>query len=200
MGRVIRIKVNWTGFIGSPGYTNLHFEPTVEGDPITQTLVDAAVSKVQTWLSAMRPALPTVVTTVVDGQVAEIDEQTGNIEAFWTATPAAAAPGTATGNYSSGVGLCINWSTAGVRNNRRVRGRTFVVPLASSAFSADGSFNDTNLAAWRGLATTLAADSNGVRLVVMARTPGAIIPDGGAYDVTTASINDRPAFLSSRRD
>lgn len=200
MGRIIRVKVNWTGFVGSPGYTNLHFEPTVESDPITQTLVDAAVAKVQTWLTAMKVYLPPAVVTGIDPQVVELDEQTGAIEAFWSVVPSAASPGTNTNlNFTSGAGMCITWGTGGVRKGRRVRGRTFVVPISHGSMESDGSLVNGHVTSWQGFANTLAGDSNGIRLVIYARTPGAIIPDGGAYDVTSVSIKDRPAFLTSRR-
>jgi hypothetical protein len=199
MGRILRIKINWTGFIGSPGYTNLYFEPIPEGDPITQATVDAAHLKVQTWMIAVKPFLPTNVQITVDSQVAELDESTGEIQTFWTIAAPTLQTGTMAGSYTAGAGLCITWSTGGVRKGRRVRGRTFLAPLGGANYEADGTLNNANLGALRGAATTLAADSNGVRLVIYARTPGAIIPDGGAYDVTAASINDKVAFLTSRR-
>jgi hypothetical protein len=199
MGRLIRVKVNWTGFVGSPGYTNFHFEPVPESDPISQATVDSAVTKVSTFLTAIRPYLPLVVTTGIDPAVAEIDEQNGEIQTYWNATPPAATAGAMTGNYTAGAGFCVNWATGGVRKGRRVRGRTFIVPIGSTSMDTDGTFNASHLTAWRTAANALHVDSNGVRLVVWAKTPGAIIPDGGAYDVVTASINDKVAFLTSRR-
>jgi hypothetical protein len=200
MGRIIRVRVNWTGLIGGNGYTNLHFEPTVESDPWTQPLVDAAVTKVQTFMTSVRPFLPVFVVTGVDAQVSELEETSGTIQSFWTATPTAPAPGTsAVGPHSSTTGACVNWSTGGVRNGRRVRGRTFIVPLGSAGLGTDGTILDTALTTLRTAATTLTSDANGVRLVVWVR-PNPVIPiDGGAYDVVSSSISDRTAILTSRR-
>jgi hypothetical protein len=195
----IRVKINWTGFVGSPGYTNLNFEHIVDG-AWTQPEVDAAVAKAQTWLTAQRAYFPPAVTTGIDPAVSEHNEQTGEVESFWQVTPNTAVAGTsASTNFTSGAGYCITWSTAGVRNGRRVRGRTFVVPVSSSSFEADGSLANANRTAWLAQATTLAGDSDNVRLGIFAHTPGALIPDGGIYDVIGASIRDRPAFLTSRR-
>jgi hypothetical protein len=194
------MRVNWTGFIGSPGYTNLFFEPVPESDPITQATVDAARAKVEAFIIAAKNYLPTVATLTVDGQAAEIDEQTGEIQTFWNVTPLTTQTGVMAGSYVAGTGACVSWSTGGVRKGRRVRGRTFLVPLAAGAFEADGTLAPAALTALRAAATTLATDSNGVRLVVYARTPKAIIPDGGAYDVVTAAVNDKAAVLTSRRD
>lgn len=200
MGRIIRIRINWTGFVGSPGYTNLYFEPVPEGDPITQATVDAAHTKVQTWMLVVKGYLPVNTTIAVDPQVAELDEATGDLQGFWNIAAPTVQPGTMAGAYTSGAGVCINWSTQGVRKNRRVRGRTFLVPVGGATFQSDGSIENASLTALRNASTALAVDSNGCRLVVYARTPGAIIPDGGAYDVITATIADKPAFLTSRRD
>lgn len=201
MGRIIRIKVNWTGLQGGNGYTNLHFEPIPESDPISQTIVDAAVTKVQAFLTSCKPYLPPYCFTGIDAQVTELDEVTGAIQAFWTATPAAAVAGTSVnGSHSAVSGLCINWSTGGVRNSRRVRGRTFIVPLGASGLDVNGTIDNTALGNLRTAATTLAVDSANVRLVVWVR-PNPVIPiDGGAYDVVSASISDKAAYLTSRRD
>ena len=200
MGRIIRVRINWTGFIGGPGYTNFHFEPVPEGDPITQATVDAAHTKVQTFMLVLKGYLPVNTTISVDPVVAELDEQTGKIEAFWNIVAPTVQIGTMAGAYTAGAVVCITWSTGGVRKNRRVRGRTFLVPVGGATFQSDGTIDNASLTAIRNAANALHVDSNGVRLVVYARTPGAIIPDGGAYDVITANINDKPAFLTSRRD
>lgn len=200
MGHIIRVKVNWSGFVGAPGYTNLYFEPVPESDTITQPTVDAAVGKVQTFLGTWRQWLPTVVTTGVDSTVEELDEVTGALIGFWSATVAAPAGGSGSTAFASPAGACISWGTQGVRNGRRVRGRTFMVPLASSAYDTDGTIHGTHLPVMRTAANTLHVDSNGARLVVWARPNGSIIPDGGAYDVITANITDKVAMLTSRRD
>lgn len=200
MARIIRVRINWTGFSGGPGYTNLYFEPTVESDPITQPIVDAAVTKVQTFLTSWRPYFAPTVFTGVHAQVDEIDEVTGGIEAFWTATPTAAAGGTGSTGFSSASGACISWSTGGVRNGRRVRGRTFMVPLSSNAYDTDGTIHGTPLPIMRTAATTLTDDANGVRLVVWARPNPALPITGGAYDIVSATVSDKVAVLTSRRD
>lgn len=195
----IRVKVNWTGFVGSPGYTNFNFEHIVDG-VWTQPEVEAAVVQVQTWLTAQRPFLPAAVVTGIDAAVSEHNEQSGEIEAFWNVTPAAPAPGTSPAStFTSGAGYCIAWTTGGVRNSRRVRGRTFVVPISTNEYEADGSLKNASLVTWKNAAVALAGDANNVRLGIWAHTPGALIPDGGIYDVIGVNVKDRPAFLTSRR-
>lgn len=200
MGRIIKVRMNWTGLQGGNGYSNFYFEPVPEGDAIQQSHVDAAVSKVETFQTAVKPYRPVGVFCGVDSQVIELDEVTGAIEGFWNATVAAPVAGTASNApYSAASGACISWATQGVRKNRRVKGKTFLVPLASAGLDVNGTIDNLALTALRTAANNLHADGPSVRLVIYARTPKAIIPDGGAYDVISASIQDKVAVLTSRR-
>lgn len=201
MARIIRVKINWSGFTGAPGYTNLHFEPAVEADPVTQGTVDDAVTKVDTFLNAFQPLFPPPVVTGVANTIEELDEQSGNIEKFWTGTPAAANAGTsATGIYAGGSGVCVNWLTGDVWNGRRVRGRTFMVPIGGDALTNDGTIDNTRLTAFRAAADGLRAEAGLSHLVVYRRPDPNLIIDGGAYRVTASNITDKLAQLRSRRD
>ena len=200
MGRIIRLKINWTGFIGSPGYTNLHFEPTAGGD-IDQAVVNNAVSITETWLAAFRPSMPTNCVTGVDSTVAELDENHGNIEAFWNAVPSSPAAGASAGQYAAGSGVCVNWGTDGVWNGRRVRGRTFIVPIGLLGLQDDGTLDGPRLTTWRAATATFAGSAGAARLVVWRRPSDIpLFINGGAYDVNSTSISDKVAQLRSRRD
>jgi hypothetical protein len=200
MARIIRLKMNWTGFVGGPGYTNMHFEPVAGGD-ISQAIVNDARDILQTWITSWRPNLPTPVSVGIDPNVQEIDENHGNIEAFWTTTVAAPTAGTTSGSYAGGAGACVNWYTDGVWNGRRVRGRTFLVPMGNSTYDSDGTLTAGALGAWRAATATFIAASNLARLVVWRRpSDQPLLINGGAYDVNSYSINDKVAILRSRRD
>lgn len=199
MAPIIRVKINWTGFIGAPGYTNLFFETTA-ADPWDQTYVEAAVDKVDAFLGAFPTYLPTGLAVAIDPTVAELDEVTGTLTAAWTVTPPATRTGSSATAYGAGSGLCVTWVTGEVQNGRLVRGRTFIVPLAGAGYDNDGSIYGTLLTAARAAATTLTSDSDGARLVVWKR-PNPIIPiTGGAYNVIGSNVSDKAAQLRSRRD
>jgi hypothetical protein len=202
MARILRVKINWTGFTGAPGYSNLHFEQVAD-DPMTQSEVNEAITMTQTWIATFRAGMPPDCITAVDGSVVELDENYGTVQAFWNGTPAAAAAGTGPGSYAAGSGACVNWSTDGVWNGRRVRGRTFIVPLGSYGMSSTGNLDDGKLTTWRAATQTFINGGSFVRLVVWKRPTvvlGEPLPDGGAYDVTSFTINDKAAQLRSRRD
>jgi len=199
MATIIRVKVNWTGFIGAPGYTNLFFETTA-GDSWTQPYVDAAVAKVNAFLGAFPAYLPTGLAVAIDPTVAEINEVTGAMSSVWSIIPPATRTGTSSTAYGGGSGLCVTWITGDVRNGRVVRGRTFIVPLAGAGYDNDGSIYGTLLTNSRTAATTMHNDSDGARLVVWVR-PNDVIPiTGGAYNVIGSNVSDKAAQLRSRRD
>lgn len=200
MANLLRVKINWTGFTGGPGYTNLHFEPA-SGGSIDQALVDSAVNKTAFFLSAWRTYQPLGCSTQVDTAVAEIDEVTGSIQSYHTGPSVAAGTGSDTGNYAAGTGACISLYTADVRNGRRVRGRIFMVPLGQNALQNDGTLGSGALTAFRASAAQLIDSLDPARLVIWHHpAPFPSIPDGGGYRVTAYSIKDKVAQLRSRRD
>jgi hypothetical protein len=76
-----------------------------------------------------------------------------------------------------------------------------MIPIGPTGLDTDGTLNAARLTAWRSATSTFISTGTFARLVVWKRpTPLAVIPDGGAYDVTAFSINDKVAQLRSRRD
>jgi hypothetical protein len=199
MARIARVTINWTGFIGAPGYTNLHFAPAA-GPDITQGVVDDAVAKVHTWIQAWDDALPNTVTVTIDPTVEEIEDSNGELSAFWTTVPGSANVGGGTGPYSAATGAVVNWYTGGIRNGRRVRGRSFMVPLGSNALENNGSLNGTGLGTWRTATGVLIANVDDAKLCVWSRPSAPAATDGVSYDVTSYTIPDMTAVLRSRRD
>jgi hypothetical protein len=199
MANLARVTINWTGFIGAPGYTNLYWRNTTPGT-ITQNVVDEAVSKTDTWLTQMKTVIASTVTVGIDASVEEINDATGALVAFWTGAPAAASAGTSAGAYSAAAGACIAWSTNAVRNNRRIRGRTFIVPVGGASLAVDGTLDALELSTLRSASDALRASGADARLVIWGRptTPGGT--DGVSAEVIASNVQDKTAVLTSRRD
>jgi len=196
---VLRVKINWSGFVGSPGYTNFHFTEFVS-EGYTQEQADACAAKVQTFITSMKNYLPATVTLTVDTTVDIIQTDTGNLVGFFTVAPGAAQVGTNPATYAAAAGACISWGTNGVRNSRRVRGRTFIVPLASNSLDTNGSINDSSLTGIRAAAAALIANVGTGDLSIWARPTGPEATDGVSFPVETYKVNDKVAMLTSRRD
>lgn len=190
-----RVKARWSGFNGAPGYSIFHFFHPDEGAGGT---AEDAVASVRTLVNSWASWIPPVVTINVEGQVEVIATETGQLQDVEDVTTPAPVVGGGTGNYSAASGACLNWLTSGVRNGRRVRGRTFVVPLTVGAYDMTGTLATATLTGLQAGATAFADSLNGPVVYARPSAPGAA--DGVAFDIGASRVNDKVAVLRSRRD
>lgn len=195
MALLFRTKLNWTGFVGAPGYTVFHHR-AFEADPTGES--DQLLNALNIFIGGIRDRLPNVVNVAIDPEFEIIEDSTGVLQEVVSKVAPAAQPGTGGTTYSAPTGAIINWRTGQIRNGRRIRGRTFLVPLASSCFDVDGTLLTlarTDLAA---AAETLRT-AEGPQLCIYGRpTVGAA--DGVNGEVVSSSVPDMAAVLRSRRD
>lgn len=189
-----RVTARWQGFPGAPGYSNFYFTPLP-----SDTSVLEARQKVRAFFDAFKAFLPNTVEIVVQNEVATIDQVTGSITGFRPPTdPVPSVVGTSSTPYSGPSGAVVNWQTAGVRAGRRVRGRTFLVPLANAAYDTSGTLSSGALTAIRNGVTALTGTGFDSGLGVWARPGNGA--GGGFYEVTGGQVPDLAAVLRSRRD
>lgn len=201
MATLYRVKINWTGFIGAPGFTNLYFRDPVD-DIGSDAKAEAAIDKVDAFLNTTNNVFPPAVTRGVDPVVDLFQDTSGELIGSRNGSPEPPAAGGAAGSaYSAPVGAVVNWLTGGIRNGRRVRGRMFLVPLAASQFDATGTILDTSLTLLRTNAALLHANDGIVPFLhVFARPTAPGVDDGDSFRVTASSVPDKAAVLRSRRD
>ena len=192
---VYRVKFRWTGFTGAPGYTNLHFDASTEP---TQAGAQAVYDAAGEFAGDITSALPSAVSISIEGGVEVVDQTTNELLTVFSATTRTAAKGIGTGGFSSSTGACITWETGEVKNGRRVRGRTFIVPLAASGYDTDGTLTSGVLTDLQTAAAALAA--GGFTFGVLARPSTVGAADGSFHTVTSGRISDKTAVLRSRRD
>jgi len=94
----------------------------------------------------------------------------------------------------------VNWRTNQIRNGRRVRGRSFLVPLAGSAFEGNGTLSASTLTSLKSAADTLRTAAGTTQLGVYARPTTKDATDGLWAQVTANTVPDMGAVLRSRRD
>lgn len=191
---ISRITAVWTGFSGAPGYTNFFFGAFGGGD-----VVDLEVARVEAFFENVASALPTDVTITVQQEAAILDETTGELLNY---TLASAAPmpieGTGSGGYAAPSGASIAWNTDTVARGRRLRGRTFIVPLRGSAYEDDGTLTPSTLIALNNAAESLIGDGSGPALEIWSRPRGG---EGGTTGpVVSHRVADTVSILRSRRD
>lgn len=191
-----KVATEWQGFPGSPGYTNFYFQGTGDGiDTSAQECVDKVAAFWTRALSWLAPG----VQLRISGEVERIDPATGMLEAYVAATPPAAMTSSNAGPYSASSGACITWTTGGIRNGRRMRGRTFLVPLDGDSYDNTGTL-DTNALADITTAAGILADPAGPDLMIWGRPTSKGAGDGVAHWVTSWRVADKAAVLRSRRD
>jgi len=201
MASIIRVKAKWSGFSGAPGYSVFHFRDFSAGEP-TNADATAATARLKTFFEAWKILVPTGASIQIESDVEVIEETTGQLTTVLAATPVAVVSGAASAaaTFASAVGAVVTWRTPGIRNGRRIRGRTFLVPLSSTAFQNDGTLASSTVGTVGSAAAALIDSAGTPDLGVYARPTGPGATDGIWYAVTSYSIPDMGAVLRSRRD
>lgn len=191
---IYRVTVRWDGFLGAPGYSNFHFTESVS----TPGPADGR-SRVVAFFNGFNTLLPADVEFTTSHEVAVIDEETGMVTGFETvAEPGEPGNGGDSGGYSAASGAVVTWHTSGVRNGRRVRGRTFLVPLGGNAYQPDGTLTTSAISQINDAATELVGEGFDSGFCIFSRPSSE--GGGGVFPVTGFRVPDMAAVLRSRRD
>lgn len=191
---ITRITAQWNGFRGAPGYSNFFFDGALSDEGG----VTAAAEAVRTFFQGVRDRLPNGVVVVIQATADIIDEASGQITSVVDFPAPADVTGDGGPNYSAASGAVVNWNTTDYVNGRRVRGRTFLVPLSGGAYDAQGDISTASLAILRQAAEGLVTATLDAPLCVWHRPSGGA--GGSAHVVSNSSVPDLGAVLRSRRD
>jgi hypothetical protein len=189
-----RVRVDWTGFKGAPGFSNHYFSP---GTPPPLTAL-------RTFYEALKAFLPTGTTLTYPGAGDVINETTGTVTDSWTTAAPATTVGTGAGVYSGTSGFLVEWLTSTVLDGRRPRGKTFIVPVISTCLATDGTLSDTNVATVKAAADAFVAATTGQffvwhRPIKNPDPPHNVTRLGGVAAVTGTLVPDKQMVLRSRR-
>lgn len=200
MPKILQVTLKWSGFQGAPGYSNFYYMSTGDFTP-SQATADAAADAVSNLGAYIRTYLPIEASMQVQTDVVELEAQDGKMSNIWSVAAKPVLQGEkASAPYSAASGMVINWRTAGVRNGRRVRGRTFVVPLANAAYESNGTLAPTVISSLNTNIATLLAAQPTATLGVWSRPSAKGATDGSWHSVSGFNIPDKVAVLRSRRD
>lgn len=200
----MRVKIRWSGFTGAPGYTVLHYRDFDAagggGGNVTAASAQGAADRASSFASQIRSLVPSIVTMAVENDVDVLEDTTGELVTSFGVTGALSFTGSGAGAFSAPVGAVVNWRTGGVRNGRRVRGRSFIVPLAAGAFGTDGQLLPASVTTLQTAATAAVNQTGTPDLGVYARPTAVGATDGAWFVATSASVPRLGAVLRSRRD
>lgn len=191
---MIKVTAKWSNFQGAPGYSTFYFAGggglITDSQQVTTRVVDA--------FAAIQNVLPLGVGVEVQDEVELVDSDTGMLTGYETVDGGDRMIGTGTGTWSAASGAVVNWGTNDVRFGRRIRGRTFIVPIAGASYDSGGTLASgaiTKLQAFGDALTGVDFDSE---FGVWSRPRSGT---GGVFaSVTSYRIPDMAAVLRSRRD
>jgi hypothetical protein len=187
----------WSGFQGAPGYTVMYFDPA---GAHTEAGAGAANGRVRTFFAFLQQYLSTSTTLTFNQNVDQVDPVTGELVNSFSPTQPGILIGTGTANQAAAAGACVTWRTPKIVAGKRLRGRTFIVPLSVGAYEPNGTLTGNALGDLRTAAAALVADSPLAppRLCVWHRP---IAKTGGDLGIANAAtVADKTAVLTSRRD
>jgi hypothetical protein len=182
----VEVVLTGTGVVGGGVSTFYCLESGVSGLP------DA----LETFYGVVAANSPDNVTFTVPSSGDVIDDTSGELSGTWS-TPGEGGSfaGAASSGFQMGVGARIRWNTPGTRGGRRVVGTTFLVPLASSAFTTDGFLLTTVQTALQNAGTALIAAHE---FRILSR-PSGPLPDGISWTVVSCAVPLNVSWLRSRR-
>lgn len=190
------IHATWTGTPSDPGVSTFCVRDE------TGVNTDAAVAAVRDFFASLSASIPDEITITVDPLVEQFDEATGTLTGeFLSTTTPLPVDGTFSAGYASGVGVRIDWRTSTIRQGRRLRGRTFLVPTGHESFTSAGAVDPGMISSVDAAALTFvdACQLAGTPLVVWGR-PSDTLGSGLAGEVVLGRCAPKPAFLRGRRD
>lgn len=189
-----RLVLGWSGpMVVGTAVSVLHYSGSDDPAP--------PVADVLAAFSAYPLLWPSGLTLTVPGSGDRIDDTDGSLVGVWSSAGGGTLAGANAVPPAAGVGACIGWTTGGIVSGsagpRKLRGRTFLVPLSTAVYENNGTISAASLTQLQDIANDLMAAGP---LAVWHRptTPGG--SDGNSYGVIAAKVRDKVAYLSSRRD
>lgn len=104
--------------------------------------------------------------------------------------------GTSTGDFARGVGVLLGWNTGEFRNNRRVRGRTYIVPVEVASFDTLGNVDAGFITGAVAAADTFISNQSEQNYVWHQPVNDV---GGQIYVIHSSAMSATPAVLRSRR-
>lgn len=189
-----RTRLLWEGLSGGLGYSNFYSRVADPGqhDP------SLAAQDIANFLNEIRLRIPGDVTWRFETDIPVISDVDGEAQDFLVlpAQPTFTQPG-GSGTYAAPTGAVVTWNTGTTIGGRRLRGRTYLVPMVSSTFEGDGTLSASAITTLADAAAHLYSTNTAQHLVWSRPAPGRA---GTSWPIQSHSVADKAAILRSRRD
>ena len=179
-----RVRVTWSGVPGG-GLSTFYCVGT-----------SPDVSALKTFFTSVAPYLPPAVSVSIPASGDTIESTNGALQGAWTGSGGGTVTGSGNSAYNDSIGMTVVWNTTAIPAKHRLKGRTFICPLAQGFASTNGTLNDAIVGAVQLAAATLAAAG----LLEIWHRPTKALPNSGSFAVvSSAVVPDRVTALRSRR-
>lgn len=191
---VFEYRVGWNVGGANPGVTVFHGRN--DGVISDQDTIEELAARARAFFDAVKGLVPGAVTWTFPGEGIEMNTSTGVLEDVYTFAPPASVTGTGAGNYGWPAGARVEWRTPAIVSGRRLRGRTFLVPITTNAMEANGTLSAGTITTMTNAANTFFSQSvfTDCAPCIWSRTHGILA------DITSALVPDEVAIMRSRRD
>lgn len=183
-----RVRCEWGGAgVEGPGVTTFYGE--ADG---TLSIAVAASA----FFARLTGLIPTGTTVTIPQGGDLIDEVTGQLVGTWGGSIRDVKTCTGSGAFAGGVGARVVWETGAIRAGRRVRGSTFVVPIVTTSYEANGTLSQSALTSIQNALTDFMVQVPTQARVWSRPRPGL---GGAAVQVERGVAPDKVSWLRSRR-
>lgn len=187
MPNIHQIRTVFSGLGGLPGYNQMYFDAA--GDAQDHS------NYVRAFWEAMTAVVPIGWKYTIDADVSTLNDSTGQLVSVEATVPLIQSGPGGNASYTAGAGACVGWVCNEVHGSKRLRGRTFVVPLLGLAYDETGTIQTAALSGIRAAATALLTSGD---FGVWGRPVNGA---NGLFGLAVATnTRDKVAWLSSRRD
>lgn len=193
MAQIWRVTATWTGGRIGTGFTNFFFNTGASNQ-------QGAADAMRTFLSSSYSAggkLPNGCLITFPTVVDTIEATNGQLLSTTPITQPVQITGSDTGPYAAVAGACVTWRTGDFVGGKRVRGRTFLVPVGALGMQNNGTLDDNTVTAIVAAGTALVAAAP--EFVIWRRPTSVGAANGSTHLVAAATCSDRAAYLTSRR-
>jgi len=190
----LQYRVGWNTGSLNPGVSVFHGRVTA-GNTDGAAATDLS-TRVRTLFDTIKGLVTGAVTWDFPAEVLKLNTTTGDLEGVESVTKPLNVVSGAGGSYAAPAGARIEWRTTAIVGGRRLRGRTFVVPLGATNYDTNGTISSSCI-------TTLTAAGNAYKDtgVFTAVQPSIYSRTHGTQaDITSVLIPDEAAVLRSRRE
>ena len=195
---ISRVRSVWTGLNGLPGYTFFYYVGN------TGMTADLPI-----FWDSIKQFLPTPLAITIDNVVTEIDEKTGKMTGTHVGNGGGIITGTGSTAYVAQAGAQVKWYTGGFNRGRKVVGRTYLVPLQSTAWGSGGLIQAATCNTINAAADVLRSRSGGTLCVwsrpvfvkdANGKPTDVIEHEGSTYVITSTAVPTKSVTQNRRRD